>query len=155
MTSIQAIINNQNFGLAAKRLDVWHEGGGIGHWELELDNASGASQILATNYSVTNLGINGSLLMKGYLDDVLPSVKDASAVFSKYVKANGRNYGRDLANLFIIKKYGSVRIDDLVTDALALSGSEITFASPGIAPVVDADFNKTFLQTGFVDVNST
>ena len=57
MTSIQATINSQDFGSAAKRLDVWHEGGGIGRWERELDNSSGGSQILATNYPATNLGI--------------------------------------------------------------------------------------------------
>lgn len=41
LASIQATINSQDFSLAAKRLDVWHEGCGIGRWELELGKTFG------------------------------------------------------------------------------------------------------------------
>jgi hypothetical protein len=150
-TTINATINSLNFGAAATRIDIWHEGGGIGHWELELDNITGASQILSANLVASNLGINGVNLMAGYVDDVLPEVTDESAVFSKYVKVTGRNYGRDLANKFLIKKFAATKFDDLIDDALAITESEIGYISPHTAPVVDADFNKTYLQNGFVD----
>lgn len=152
MTTINATINGESgFGAAAKRIDVWHEGGGIGRWEIMLDNSSGASQILSTNMVASDLGINGVTLMKGYVDDVLPEVSDETAVFSKYVKAIGRNYGRDLASLFLIKQYVDWKFDDLVEDALGEVDSEITFSSPSTAPIGDVDFNKSFLQTGFVE----
>ena len=152
MTSIQATINSESaFGAAAKRIDIWHEGGGIGRWELMLDNISGASQILSTNLVASVLGINGTVLMKGYVDDVLPEVKDESAIFSKYVKVTGRNYGRDLANLFLIYNYTAIKFDDLVDNALLIASSEITYTSPHTAPVIDLNFNKSFLQTGFVE----
>ena len=151
MTTINATINSLIFGSAATRIDIWHEGGGIGRWEIMLDNSSGASQILSANLVASNLGINGTNFMQGYVDDVLPEVRDESAVFSKYVKVVGRNYGRDLANLFIINKYAATKFDDMVDAALLLAGSEITYTSPSTAPVVDADFNKTYLQNGFVE----
>lgn len=151
MTTIQATINSLPFESAATRLDIWHEGGGIGHWELELDNITGASQILSANLVASALGINGTVFMAGYVDDVLPNVKDPSAVFSKYVKVTGRNYGRDLANLFLIYKFTAIKFDDLVHNVLLWTDSEITYTSPHTAPVVDADFNKTYLQNGLVD----
>jgi hypothetical protein len=152
-TTINATINSQNFGAAATRIDIWHEGGGIGHWEIMLDNISGASQILDCDYVASNLGINGVNLMQGTVDDILPEVSDPSAVFSKYVTVHGRNCGQDLTNLFIIKKYAGVRLNWMMDDALSVAGSSITHVgsltpSP---PLVDADFNKTYLQNGFVD----
>jgi len=151
MTSISATINSELFGSAAKRIDIWHEGGGIGRWELKLDNSSGASQILDANYVASVLGINGVNLMQGYVDDVMPEVSDPQAVFSKDLTVKGRNYGRDLASLFVIRNFVKVRFDDVVDEALSLAESEITFTSPSTAPYVDVDFNKTFLQNGFVE----
>src|SRR3990172_4277133 len=154
MTTINAIINAVNFGLAAKRIDIWHEGSGVGRWELRMDNVSGASQILSANLDASDLGVNGTTFMKGYVDDVIPDVKDELAVFSKYVKAMGRNYGRDLQSLFLIKKYAKAdwRFNNLIVDALSTAGSEITMMdSPPTAPYVGVDFNKTFLQDGFAE----
>ena len=149
-TIIRPIYGATDFAGAAKRLDIWHEGS-IGHFEILFDNITDASEILSANLVASVLGINGTTLMSGYVDDVLPEVSDESAVFSKFVKVTGRNYGRDLANLFIIKKYAVTKFDDLIEDALSVADSEITFTSPSTAPVVDADFNKTYLQNGFVD----
>ena len=150
MTTINSIINSQDFAGAAKRLDIWIESGGVGRWELELDNISGASQILATNY-IVSLGINGTTLMAGYVDDVKPEVSDENAVFSKYVTCTGRNYGRDLSRLFIIKDYVNKKFDDIVDDALSIAGSEITYTSPSTADIVSIKFNRTYLQSGFVE----
>jgi hypothetical protein len=151
MTTIQATVGGHDVVSVLKRVDVWHEGGGVGRWELAVNNLTDASQILAANDEATNIGVNGVTLMKGYLDDVIPRVNDESAVYSKQLTVKGRNYGRDLANLFIIKKYLQTKIDDLMEDALTLAGSEITFSSSSVGSVVDADFNKTYLQNGFVD----
>lgn len=152
MTTINATINGvSEWGGAAKRIDIWHESGGIGNWEILFDNDSGGSQLLTPNLVASNLGVNGVNLMQGYVDDILPDVKDPAAVFSKYGRVVGRNYGRDLACKFIIKDYAGTTLDDLVEDALSEAGSEITFTSPSTAPVVDAKFNKTYLQNGFAE----
>jgi hypothetical protein len=151
MTTINATINGESaWGGAAKRLDIWHEGGGIGRFEMQFDNSSGGSQLLDCD-QVAVLGINGTTLMNGYVDDILPNVKDVSAIFSKYGRVVGRNYGKDLAGLFITKNYRNTKLDDLVDDALSEAGSEITFSSPSEAPEVDAKFKDTFLQIGFVE----
>jgi hypothetical protein len=97
------------------------------------------------------LGINGTTVMAGRVDDVLPEVNDPAAVFSKYVTIKGRNYGRDLARLFITKNYANWRFDDLIDNALSLAGSEITYTSPGTADYVDADFKSSYLQNGFAE----
>jgi hypothetical protein len=55
-----------------------------------IDNSSGASQILATNYPATNLGINGSLLMKGYVDNVLSLLRISYANY-RHVSPQNQN----------------------------------------------------------------
>ena len=68
------------------------------------------------------------------------------------MKVTGRNYGRDLACKFLIKKYAGVHLNVMVNDALQQTDSEITgvgWLTP--VPVVDAEFNKTYLQNGFVE----
>ena len=151
MTTINAVINDLPFGSAAKRIDIWHEVGGIGRWELLFDDISGGSELLQPNMVASNLGINGFNLMQGYVDDILPSVADGEAVLSKYCRVVGRNYGRDLAAKFLIKNYAKWKLDDLIEDALISAGSEITYDSAGTAPEVDLTFNKTYLQQGFAE----
>ncbi len=151
MTTINAVINGKPFGGAAKRIDIIHESGGVGSWELKLDNSTDASEILAVNHEASDLGINGAVLMKGKVDDVLPDDSDPKTVISKYVKVVGRNFGRPLVDRFLVKKYANFRIDDLFEDALAAVGCDIVYVSPSSGDFVDVDFNKTFLQSGFVE----
>jgi hypothetical protein len=151
-TTINATIGGYNFGGAAKRIDIWHEGGGVGRWELYVDNSSDGSEIITTHYEATDLGINGTTLMKGRVDDVAPMNNDETAVNSKYVKINGRNYGADLAKKFIIVKYADTKFDDLVADALSQVSTEITYTSPSTAAVIDFAFNKSYLLNGFSEI---
>jgi hypothetical protein len=118
---------------------------------LVLDDSTGATGYLDCDFVASNLGVNGVVLMEGTVDDICPDAKDTAAVFSKYVTVRGRNYGKGLTDIFIIKQYAKTKFDDLVEDALSIESTEITYTSPHTAPVVDADFNKSFLQSGFVD----
>ena len=150
MTTINAVINNSNLASVIKRINIYHENGGVGRWEIEIDNLTDASQILTTNQVASDLGINGVVLTQGYVDDVLPSNSDESAVTSKYVKVNGRNNGRDLQNLFLIKNY-TERLGNLIHLALTDAGSEISCTQTAMGPIVTGKFNKSFLQNGFVE----
>jgi hypothetical protein len=137
----------------ARRIDTWRESlNGIGRFEVLLDNAGSVLSNL-TPESVVVLGVNGSTLMTGYLDDVVPFVNtDPSAVYEETVKFVGRDYGQDLANLFLEKEYFNIRVDNIIDDALNSTGSEITFTSPSSLSQKDVSFKKDYLVDRFRDL---
>lgn len=155
MTTINATINSLNFATVAKRLDIWADGP-ISRFELLLDNLTDASQILATNHVVSDIGANGVTLLKGYVDDVSPIDADESAVSNKLVKVSGRNVARPLATLFHIKKYANVYLNTMIDDALAHTGADILPVGglPPPVPLVDIDFNKSYLLNTFSEATT-
>jgi hypothetical protein len=93
--------------------------------------------------------------MVGKVDNIKPENSDESAVNSRYVTISGRNTGRPLADLFIVKNYTAIKLDDMIQDALSEAGADITYVSASNLPEVDAEFNKTYLQNGFIEACQT
>jgi hypothetical protein len=143
-TNVQATIGGHVLDNLIKRIDIFRENG-IGRWELTVDNTNDVTSLLSFGNEATVLGINNVSLMAGYLDDKNSDINDSTAVYNKNAKIVGRNYGRDLARLFITAKYADIKIDDLFEAALNLAGSEITYSSPSLGPRLKSEWKRTYL----------
>ena len=160
MTTLYTLIGGYELGNHAKRVDIWRDCiCGIGRWEVLLDNGlNWIGSLAIPPEAAVDLRINSVILMKGYLDDKLPYVKDTSAVYLNLIRMIGRDYGQDLANLFLGNPMAAVsyinwKIDDIIDNALLLAGSEITYTSASTGAVVPRfDFKKTYLNKGFEEL---
>jgi hypothetical protein len=156
-TSITAIISGAERP-DVTRIDIWRESlAGVGRCEINLDNKDKAYSGLFTPEDAIELKINDISMMKGYVDDVQTNVKDPAAVYRNLMRVMGRDYGQDLVNLFLTKKYlevgsGPSKVDDIIADALSVSGAEITYTSPHTLPAKTYEFKKTYLLHGLQDL---
>ncbi len=144
-THVSAFIGGKDVSCYVISADIWRDAlNGIGRWELILDNQGhwwgGAFSV---DDDIT-IRINGSLMMRGYVDDVFPYI-DSKGEYTELIKVSGRDYGMDLAQLYVTRDYPNRRADDTVDVALLWVLSEITYTSPSAAPVVDYEADRTYL----------
>ncbi|GAI45298.1 unnamed protein product, partial [marine sediment metagenome] len=95
--------------------------------------------------------IDGVLMMRGYVDDVVPFLAPGGH-YKNRIKVIGRDRGMDLAQLYLTRDYPIRRADDTVDVALLSVTSEIDYTSPSAAPVIDFEFNRTYLADGIRDI---
>ncbi|MBA7540126.1 hypothetical protein ES705_32420 [subsurface metagenome] len=100
---------------------------------------------------VVILKIDNVELLRGYVDDVQPYL-DPQGVYTNLIKVVGRDYGRDLARLYVTASYSDTKGDDTIADLLAKAGSEILYTSPHTAPVINMARNRTFLIDWVQDI---
>jgi hypothetical protein len=152
MTTVAFTIDGTDYSTYVIRAETWRESlTGIGRWEVELDpfpNFYGG----AFNFDdVVTISIDGVLMMEGYIDDVVPFLADGG-VWKDHILLSGRDYGIDLALLYYSQNYENDRADWIVQNALAGVGSEITFTSPNTAPLLNYEFDRTFMADGIRDL---
>jgi len=133
--------------------DIWRDAlNGIGRWQLILDNQGhwwGGAFTVDDNVTIR---INGSLMMMGYVDDIFPYI-DSKGEYSEYIRVNGRDYGMDLAQLYITQEYVNIDAKLIVQNALGIAGSEITYAgAPPWPGPINYEFDRTLLADGFRDI---
>ena len=132
------------------RLDLWRESqAGLGRFRVLLLNTGNKYGDKFLPQEDCEFRIDNVSLMKGYVDDVNPYVDDEADTYQELIEVAGRDCGQDLANLFLEKEYVDKTVDDIFADALASSGSEITYTSASILPKRTFGFQRTFLIDGF------
>jgi hypothetical protein len=152
-TRVTAIIGGYDVSCYVIGADIWRDAlNAVGRWQLILDNQGhwwgGA---FAVDDDVT-IRINGSLMMMGYVDDIFPYL-DSKGEYTEYIRVNGRDYGMDLAQLYITQEYVNTDAKVIVQNALGLAGSEIAYAAfPPVAGPIDYEFDRTYLADGFRDI---
>jgi hypothetical protein len=151
MTTIKPYFNE---GLnTARKIEISHESlARLRRWEVLLENQDNEYGGTLDPQDPAELKINDVSMLKGYIDDVLPSVDDPFAVYRNLLNVVGRDYGQDLANLFLTKEYRDENYDDIFDDALSTAGSEITYTSPSTGSILDYSFKRQFLLNGFQDL---
>lgn len=133
-------------------LDIWRDSlSGIGRWQVILENTGNKWGGDFIPDEAVELRINGVLMMNGYVDDVVPFLA-LRGEYTNHIKVIGRDYGMDLAQLYLTASYAQDNADDIVDFALAAAGSEITYVSPTAAAVIDYEFNRTYLADGIRDI---
>lgn len=146
------MVGGTDYSNYVQQADLWRESlTGIGRWEVVLDpypNFWGGMFAVDQNIRIF---IDGVLMMEGYIDDIKPFLAD-TGTFTVLYRLSGRDYGIDLALLYISALYRNTRADDIVQAALIAAGSEIRFASPSIAGFIDYEFDRTFLSDGIQDI---
>ncbi len=152
MTTVAFTIDGTDYTTYVIQADLWRESlTGIGRWEVIIDpfpNFYGG----AFNFDeVVTITIDGVLMMEGYIDDVIPFLADGGT-WKVHFRLSGRDYGIDLALLYYSQDYEDDRADWIVQNALAGVGSEITFASPNAAPLLNYKFDRTFMADGIKDL---
>lgn len=152
MTTVDFTIGGVDYADYVIQADTWRESlTGIGRWEAILDpRANNWLGVFAVDQVMT-INIDGIRMMEGYLDAAKPFL-DRRGVFTDLYHLQGRDYGLDLALLYITADYRNMRADDIVQAALITSGGEIRFGSPSAAAFVDYEFNRTFMATGVRDL---
>jgi len=132
------------------RLDLWRESqAGIGRFRVLLLNTGNKYGDKFQPQEYCEFKIDDVSLMKGYVDDVNPVVDDEAETHHELIEVAGRDYGQDLANLFLEKDYADKPVDDIFADALSSAGSEISYTSGSILPRRTFSFQRTFLIDGF------
>lgn len=132
------------------RLDLWRESqAGLGRLRVLLLNTGNKYGDKFLPQEDCEFRIDNISLMKGYVDDVNPYVDDEADTYHELIEVVGRDYGQDLANLFLEKEYADKPVDDIFTDALSSVGSEIAYSSPSVLPKRTFGFQRTFLIDGF------
>jgi len=153
MTTVGFTILGINFSNYVQQIDIWRESLlGVGRWEAILDPLNAITWIGA--FAVGNtvvISIDGVIMMEGYIDDVKP-FRDKRGVNTWRWKFSGRDYGFDLAELYETIEYENTAGDDIVQNVLTTAGSEITFASPSGAALMNYRFDRTYLSDGIRDV---
>ncbi len=118
-TTLYASIAAADKSAIIKRMDIYRESlNGIGRFELLFDNTGNVLTGTASQ-SAVELKIDTVSLMKGYVDDYIPTVKGGEAVYLEEAKVMGRDYGQDLANIVLSHDYYSFDFDDILENALA------------------------------------
>ncbi len=144
MTTVNAILEEDDVSGDVLELDIWHEILRVSRWILKLKNLDDKwGGDIHTNDDA-ELKINTVSMLKGYVDDVRPYLKDR-VVYINLMEVTGRDYGRDLARLYETVEYGDIKADDLMEALFDLSGSEITYTSPSTAPPVNIKRKRFYL----------
>lgn len=132
--------------------DLWRDSlSGIGRWEIILENTNNKWGGDFLPDEDVEIRFDGILMMRGYVDDVVPFLEPAG-VYKNQIKVLGRDYGMDLAQLYITREYPNRRADDTVNVALLMATSEIDYTSHSVAPVINFEFNRTYLADGLRDI---
>ena len=152
MTTVTFNIGGNDHSHHVIQADLWRESlTGIGTWEVILDpHPHNWTGVFAVDQPVS-ISINGVLMMAGYLDAAKPFLAD-TGTFTLLYRLSGRDYGLDLATLYIIADYRNMRADDIVQAALIASGGELRFASPSAAIFQNYEFNRKFLADGIQEL---
>lgn len=152
MTTVAFTIGGVDYSNYVIQADIWRESlTGIGRWEVILDSMGNNWLGVFAFAQVVTISIDGALMMEGYIDDIKPFLADRGT-FTIHYRLLGRDYGLDLALLYISTSYRNTRADDAVQAALIASGGQIRFASPSTAPLIDYEFDRTFLADGVRDL---
>jgi len=132
------------------RLELWRESqAGLGRFRVLLLNTGNKYGDKFLPQEDCEFRIDNVSLMKGYVDDVNPYIDDEADTRDESIEVAGRDYGQDLANLFLEKEYADTPVDDMFADALTSAGSEITYSSASAIPKRTFGFQRTFLIDGF------
>ena len=108
-------------------------------FENQDDSLNGVFSPAKTN--TVDIKVNNVDFMMGYIDKVQHLVFDREDVFRHLLRVSGRDYSQDVMNLIHTESYPyNTRIDDLIDDALADTGSEITYTSPGSGSQIAGGF---------------
>lgn len=152
MTSIDFWIGATGYNFHIYEADIWRDAmTGIGRWEVLLDPLTSYwPGMIAVDQGV-RIDINGVTMMRGYVDDVETFI-DRRGTYTDLYRLKGRDYGMDLAQLYISQPYQNTRADNVVQAALLAAGSEISYASPALAPFIDYEFTRTFLSDGIREI---
>lgn len=151
MTSVYAKIDEDIVSADVHELDIWRESLGVGRWQLILGNKANKWGDDFHTSDVVILKIDNVELLRGYVDDVQPYL-DPQGVYTNLIKVVGRDYGRDLAKLYVTASYSDTKGDDAIDDLLAKAGSEILYTSPHLAPVINMARNRTYLIDWLQDI---
>ena len=152
-SSIQIMIGG--ISREARRTDIFRESlAGIGRFDVELENQGNIYGGVFNSQDAVELKINNNSMMKGYVDDILPNVKDPAAVYRNLMQVLGRDYGQDLANLFITRDYGNTLTPPAIFQtSLIEAGSEIGWAaSPSSFSPIPYKFKRQYLLDGFTEI---
>jgi len=162
MTTVTFTVDGNDYSNNLLKADIWRKSlSGIGRWEVVLDPMVNDWIGLFRPDDDVSIWIDGTQMMNGYLDDPKPFLS-RRGYYTDLYKLSGRDYGMDLAQFYIRKKYGinpatglQWLIDDIVDDALAtaaIQGCEIIFGSPSNAPQYNYEFDRTFLVDGITEL---
>lgn len=152
MTTIAFRVDGVEYSNNVLQADIWRESlSGIGRWEVLLDPLGANWLGTFTIDQNIIIDIDGVRMMEGYIDDVEPLLDD-KGVFTILYRLYGRDYGMDLAQLYLSADYVNMRADDMVQAALLATGSEIRFVSPSAAGFGNYEFDRTFLAGGIRDI---
>ena len=152
-TWVSVYIDGNDLSCYVISADIWRDAlNTVGRWEVVIyDPAHMWGGVFSADDDVT-IRINGVLMMKGYVDDVFPFL-DSSGVYKEKMRIKGRDYGMDLAQLYITAGYENQRADDIVAAALTAAGSEITYTTPSaLPPTTNYEFDRTYLADGIRDL---
>lgn len=144
MTSVYALIDEDLVSADVHELDIWRQSLSVGRWQLVLSNKANKWGDDFHTSDVVVLKIDGVELLRGYVDDVQPYL-DPQGVYTNLIKVVGRDYGRDLAKLYVTASYSDTKGDDVIADLLTKAESEILFTSPHLAPVINIARVRTYL----------
>lgn len=151
MTSVTATIGEDTVTGDVHEMDIWRESLGVGRWQLILNNMANKWGDDFHANDVVIFDIDDVELLRGYVDDVQPYL-DPQGVYTNLIKVVGRDYGRDLARLYLTASYSDKKGDDAIDDLLAKAESEILYTSPHTAPVINMARNRTYLIDWLQDI---
>jgi len=101
MTTITLTINGVDRSNYVTEADIWRDTqNGVGRWQAILDPAGAFNLFGVFNFDETaEIQIDGSLMMRGYVDDIRPHLDDRGYHTGLY-RLTGRDRGLDLAQFF-------------------------------------------------------
>jgi len=154
-----------DYGACVQQMDIWQDVvDGIGRWEVIVDPAGNCSWpavntitldrgAVVTGARVTleiDTGAGPVVMMRGYIDDVLPYL-DKKGYHTRLYKLVGRSRAMDLAQHQVSARYIATRGDLLITNALGLTpapATELTLAVIGAVPgnVLDYEADRVYLS---------
>jgi len=119
-----------------------------------MDNNDQSLNGLYDSHDAVYIKMGGADIVKGYMDDVAHSVTHGPSTWYHLLRVTGRDYSQDLSNLFLSKVWASAKkADEILDEALARVGSEITYVAPATASTVGGyDCHQQYLMDLFKTV---
>jgi hypothetical protein len=120
---VQFIVNGVPYDDCVLQMDMWQEASSVGNWEVIADDAGGcvwpAINTITTDLQVTLMvddpvGV-GQIMMRGYVDDVMPFTGPGAN--AKYYRITGRNRALDLAQHFVTGEWVNTAADVIIGNA--------------------------------------